>query len=55
MRGGGETHDWGESDGHEMPLRGQGNKIIAETKARNVWGGRVEKKGRGMIGDAGGR
>lgn len=45
MRGGGETHDWGESDGHEMTLRGQGNKMIAETKARSAWGGgRVEKK-----------
>ena len=45
MRGGGEQHDWGESDGHEMTWRGQGNKMIAETKARNVWGESRTKAG----------
>lgn len=44
MRGGEEQHDWGESDGHEMTWRGEGNKMIAETKARNVWGGESRKK-----------
>ena len=54
VRGGGETHDWKEGDGHKMNGRGEGNKMVAgRAKARNVWEG-MGKQREEMIGSSGG-